>query len=103
MLQVPNILKKPILIVPPTLASIIAAPFGTVWLQMTNNTAGAGMGTSGLVGQIMAFETMGFTMPVFWSVLIIHIVAPAAISLLFAELFRKLGWIMAGDMKIHYE
>src|SRR5690625_7280843 len=38
MLQVPNILKKPIIIVPPTLASIIVAPFGTVWLQMTNNT-----------------------------------------------------------------
>jgi len=103
MLQVPNILKKPILIVPPTLASIIVAPFGTVWLQMTNNTAGAGMGTSGFVGQIMAFETMGFTMPVFWSVLFIHIIAPAVISLLFAELFRKFGWILAGDMKIHYE
>ncbi len=103
MLQVPNIIKKPIILIPPTLASIIIAPIGTVWLQMTNNEAGAGMGTSGFVGQIMAFETMGFTMPVLWSVVALHIVAPAVISLIFSELFRKMKWINHGDMTIHYE
>lgn len=103
MLQVPNIIRKPIIIIPPTIAGIILAPIGTVVLKMTNNTAGAGMGTSGLVGQIMAFETMGFTGEVFWAVLSLHIVAPALISLVVAVLFRKLGWIKPGDMKIHYE
>lgn len=103
MLQVPNILRKPLIIVPPTVAGIILAPIGTVWLKMTNNTAGAGMGTSGLVGQIMAFETMGFTMATFWQVFIIHIIAPAVISLIVTIIFRNLGWIKQGDMKIHYE
>lgn len=103
MLQVSNILKKPIIILPPTIASIILAPIGTVWLNMTNNPAGAGMGTSGFVGQIMAFETMGFEMSTFWSILLLHIIAPAIISLLFTLLFRSIGWIQAGDMKIHYE
>lgn len=102
MLQVPNILKKPIIIVPPTIAGIILAPIGTAWLNMTNNTAGAGMGTSGLVGQIMAFESMGFSLNVFWAVLILHIVAPAIISLVVAAIFRNLGWIKPGDMTIHY-
>lgn len=103
MLQVANIIKKPIIILPPTLAGVILAPIGTAWLGMTNNTAGAGMGTSGLVGQIMAFESMGFTASVFWSVLLIHIVGPAIISFIFAEWFRKVGWIKHGDMKITYE
>lgn len=103
MLQVSNILRKPIILIPPTVAGIIMAPIGVVGLKMVNNTAGAGMGTSGLVGQIMAFETMGFTMPVFWSVLFVHIIGPAIISLAIAELFRKLGWIQFGDMKIEYE
>src|SRR5690625_4308833 len=103
MLQVPNIIKNPSILIPPTVASIILAPIGTVWLKMTNNTAGAGMGTSGLVGQIMAFETMGFSMSVFWSVLILHIIAPALISLVIAEWFRYKGWIKAGDMKISYD
>lgn len=103
MLQVPNILRKPIIIIPPTIAGIVLAPIGTAWLGMTNNTAGAGMGTSGLVGQIMAFETMGFSSGVFWSVMILHIVAPAIISLVITIMFRNLGWIKPGDMKIHYE
>lgn len=103
MLQVPNILKKPIIMIPPTIAGAVLAPFASVWLGLTNNTAGAGMGTSGFVGQIMTFESMGFSMGVFWSILILHIIAPAIISLAIAEWFRKKGWIKPGDMKITYE
>src|SRR5699024_5948203 len=77
MLQVSNIFIYPVLLNPPRVAGIILAPIGTVMLNMTNNTAGAGMGTSGLIGQIMAFETIGFTMNVFWMFFIIHVIAPA--------------------------
>lgn len=103
MLQVANIIKKPIIILPPTIAGIVLAPFATVWLGLTNNASGAGMGTSGLVGQIMTFESMGFSMNVFWSILILHIIAPAIISLGISEWFRAKGWIKPGDMKITYE
>ncbi|MBM7572832.1 PTS transporter subunit IIC [Aquibacillus albus] len=103
MLQVANIIKKPIIIVPPTIAGIIMAPFASVWFTMTNNASGAGMGTAGLVGQIMTFESMGFTMEVFWMILLVHIVGPAFISLIISEIFRRIGWIKTGDMKIHYE
>ncbi|MYL43283.1 PTS transporter subunit IIC [Virgibacillus salexigens] len=103
MLQVANIVKKPIILLPPTLAGAILAPFGTVWLELTNNASGAGMGTSGFVGQIMTFESMGFSMDVFWAVLVLHIIAPAIISFLLAEILRRKGWIMPGDMKITYE
>ena len=40
---------------------MILAPIGTTIWVMENNAAGAGMGTSGLVGQIMTFQTMGFS------------------------------------------
>ncbi|MBP1968489.1 putative membrane protein [Virgibacillus natechei] len=103
MLQVANIIKKPIIILPPTIAGIVLAPFATVWLGLTNNASGAGMGTSGLVGQIMTFESMGFSMNIFWSILILHIIAPAIISLGISEWFRVKGWIKPGDMKITYE
>lgn len=102
MLQVPNILRKPVILIPPTIAGVILAPIGTALLNMTNNTAGAGMGTSGLVGQIMAFESMGFSLNVFWAVLILHIIGPAIISLIVAAVLRKKGWIKSGDMTIHY-
>lgn len=103
MLQVANILRKPIIILPPTIAGAILAPFATVWLGLTNNASGAGMGTSGLVGQIMTFESMGFSINIFWSVLILHVIAPAIISLAISEWFRLKGWIKEGDMKIKYE
>lgn len=103
MLQVANILKKPIIILPPTIAGAVLAPFATVWLELTNNDLGAGMGTSGFVGQIMTFESMGFTWGVFWSILGLHIIGPVVISLIIAEWFRKKGWIQSGDMKIDYE
>lgn len=103
MLQVANILKKPIIILPPTIAGAVLAPFATVWLGLTNNALGAGMGTSGFVGQIMTFESMGFSMNIFWWIVILHVIAPALISLLISEWFRKKGWIKAGDMKIYYE
>ncbi|WP_373894984.1 PTS transporter subunit IIC [Virgibacillus natechei] len=103
MLQVANILKKPIILLPPTIAGAVLAPFATVWLGLTNNASGAGMGTSGLVGQIMTFESMGFSMNIFWSVLSLHVIAPAIISLAISEWFRMKGWIKTGDMKIRYE
>lgn len=103
MLQVANILKKPIIIIPPTIAGAVLAPFATVWFELTNNALGAGMGTSGFVGQIMTFESMGFSMNVLWIILILHVIAPAIISLALSEWFRKKGWIKFGDMKINYE
>lgn len=103
MLQIANIIKKPLILIPPSVASVIMAPVGTVWLQMTNNASGAGMGTSGLVGQIMAFQTMGFTFPVFIMVLLVHIIGPALISLAVSEWMRYKGWINYGDLKLAYD
>lgn len=103
MLQIANILKKPLILIPPTVAGMLMAPLGTVVFKMTNNASGAGMGTSGLVGQIMSFQTMGFEMSVLFMVLFVHIIGPMVISFLLSEWMRKKGWIEFGDMKINYE
>lgn len=103
MLQVSNIIRNPAILIPPTLAGVLLAPIGTALLKMENNTAGAGMGTSGFVGQIMAFETMGFTTSVLLQVIILHLLAPAVISVVLAIFLRKIGWIKPGDMKLHFE
>ncbi|OEH91782.1 PTS transporter subunit IIC [Bacillus solimangrovi] len=102
MLQVANIVRNPYILIPPTVAGALLAPFATVWLDMSNNSSGAGMGTSGFVGQIMTFTTMGFSGIVILKVLLLHIIGPAIISLLLSELMRKAGLIKFGDMKIDY-
>lgn len=100
MLQIGNIVKNPRILIPPTLAGIILAPFATVFFKLVNNRYGAGMGTSGFVGQIMTFTAMGFTWPVFLQVVLLHFIVPALLSFAFSELLRRLGWIKPGDMKL---
>ena len=58
MLQVPNIMKKPVIWLPAIISSAILGPLSTMVFHMTNNASGAGMGTSGLVGQFMTWQTM---------------------------------------------
>lgn len=103
MLQIGNIVKNPLILVPPTLAGMVAAPLAISIFRMTNNEAGAGMGTSGLVGQFMAFESMGFSLKTLALVTIFHVVLPIVISLLTVIYMRKKGWIKDGDMKLVYE
>lgn len=101
MLQVPNIIRNPLILIPPTIAGAVLAPIGTTIWMMESNAAGAGMGTSGFVGQIMTFTTMGFGTDIILKVLLLHIIGPAVLSLLLSEYMRKKGWIRFGDMKIH--
>ncbi|KMK77804.1 PTS transporter subunit IIC [Alkalihalobacillus pseudalcaliphilus] len=103
MLQMPNIIKNPIILIPPTVAGMVLAPIGIHLFGMVNNAAGAGMGTSGLVGPIMMLSEMGFNQETFISIFIFLIVAPAFISLILSEWLRKIGKIKAGDMKIQQE
>ena len=58
MLQVPNILRKPVIWLPAIFTSAILGPISTAVLGMTNNAKGSGMGTAGLVGPLMAYQTM---------------------------------------------
>lgn len=103
MLQVPNIVKKPVIWIPAILSSAILGPVGTMVLHMTNNATGSGMGTAGLVGQIMTWQTMTATEPgmvVLIKILVIQILLPAVVTLLISELMRKKKWIAYGDMKL---
>ncbi|MBQ8802513.1 MAG: PTS sugar transporter subunit IIC [Tyzzerella sp.] len=103
MLQVPNIVKKPIIWLPAILSSAILGPVGTMVLQMTNNATGSGMGTAGLVGQIMTWQTMIGTESagiLFGKIMLIQVILPAIVTLLISEFMRKKGWIKFGDMKL---
>ena len=103
MLQVPNIVRKPIIWLPAILSSAILGPVGTVVLKMTSNATGSGMGTAGLVGQIMTWQTMTASEPgsiVMIKILLIQIILPAAVTLAISEFMRKKGWIRFGDMKL---
>ena len=101
MLQVPNIVKKPIIWLPAILSSAILGPVGTLALHMTSNATGSGMGTAGLVGQIMTWQTMVQSESpsvVLIKILVIQIILPAAVTLGISEFMRNKGCIKYGYM-----
>ena len=100
MLQVSNIIKNPWILVPPTLAGAIIGPVSTCIFHMTNIAVGAGMGTSGLVGQIGTFTDMGFTLDTLWKVVLLQIALPAVLAWACDKLLRKSGRIKDGDYKL---
>ena len=103
MLQVPNIVRKPVIWIPAILSSAILGPVGTMVLHMTSNATGSGMGTAGLVGQIMTWQTMVATeapVIVLIKIILIQIVLPAVVTLAISEFMRKKEWIKYGDMKL---
>ena len=103
MIQISNILAHPAILLPPTLASAITGPLCTTIFQMKNLGSAAGMGTSGLVGQIGTWAVMSGDTPtglLIFNILLTQVILPAALSLLFAWLLRRVGWIKPGDMKL---
>lgn len=101
MLQIPNIMRKPQIWLAPTLASAITGPLATKVFAMQNTSYGAGMGTSGLVGQFGTLETMGYSVEVFIKIGLLHFILPAIITLFFHQVFVRWGWIKPGDMKLN--
>mgnify|MGYP003584694241 CR=1 FL=1 len=100
MLQMPNIVKNPRIWIPPIVASAILGPIATVGFQMSNIPSGAGMGTSGLVGQVGTLNAMGSTSMVWAGIILLHFVLPALLTLAVAALLRRKGWIKDGDLKL---
>ncbi len=104
MLQVPNIVRNPLIWIPSIVSSAILGPISSAVLKMVSNPVGSGMGSAGLVGQFMSYESMlnaGFS-PVITliEILVMHFVLPAALSLVVAEGMRKAGLIKKNDLRL---
>ncbi len=109
MLQVPNLMKKPILWLPPVITSAILGPCATCIFHLKNNGAAvtSGMGTSGMVGPIGVIT--GWTkMPDgmkagafdWFGLLLLCFIAPLVLNWVIGKIMRSKGLIEEGDLKI---
>ena len=104
MLQIGNIVKKPVIWIPAILSSAILGPVASAVFKMVSNPVGSGMGSAGFVGQISAYTSMveggmnGYL--ALGLILLMHFVLPAAVTLAISEFMRKKKWIKPGDMKL---
>ena len=101
MLQMGNIIRRPVIWLPTILSSAIVGPIATVVFKMVNTGVSAGMGTCGLVGPIGVINATANMDWFAWVGLIsVCLILPAALTLAFSEFMRKMGWIRQGDLKL---
>lgn len=112
MLQMGNIIKNPRIWIAPILTSAITGPIATCVFGMTMNGAAvsSGMGTCGLVGQIGLYTgwladieagTKAAITPMDWiAMILVCFVLPGVLCAIFGMIFRKIGWIKEGDLKL---
>ena len=104
MLQVPNILKKPIVWLPSILSSAVLGPIAAAGLKMVSTPIGSGMGSAGFVGQIAAYGAMieNHLSPTaaLGQIVLMHFIFPALLTLLFSSVMRRAKWIQDGDLKL---
>ena len=117
MLQMPNIIKNPLIWIPPTLASAITGPIATCLFHLEMNGApiNSGMGTCGLCGPIGVWT--GWLNPSAealakgasavtpgasdWiGLLCVSLILPAVLALLICRVCERAGWIRPGDLTI---
>lgn len=107
MLQIPNIMKKPIIMLPMIIASAVCGPLATCVFGLRCSATGGGMGTAGLVGVFETITTSTASGLSTWSlvagVALVYFVLPALISLGITELLRKTGKIKLGDYSLNYD
>lgn len=104
MIQMPNIVRNPLIWLPSIISSAILGPISSAVLKMVSNPVGSGMGSAGLVGQFMAYDSMvaNGVSPVvtLLEIVLMHFVLPAVVSLAICEAMRKLNLIKPNDLKL---
>ena len=76
MLQIPNIMKKPIIMLPMIISSAILGPLSTCVFMLKCSHNGGGMGTSGFVGVIDLFTNTTGTLGIV-GIILLMLVLPA--------------------------
>ena len=114
MLQMGNIVKNPKIWIAPILTSAITGPIATCLFRLQMNdpqsAVASGMGTCGLVGQIGVYAgwvndvatgaKAAITTFDWIGLVLICFVLPAVLTTVFGAIFRKIGWIKEGDLKL---
>lgn len=97
LLQFKNIVKRPVIWIPPLLASMLSGMI-SVLFSLRCNVQGSAMGLTGLLGLTDSFSIMATT---YWIPLfLIDVVLPMVVCYSIYKAFRKLNYIKNGDLQI---
>lgn len=98
MIQIPNIIKNPLIWIPPIFSSAILGILSTSVFKLETNSIASGMGTSGLVGQLSTYSVIGnsYIIPM----ILLHFLLPAILNYIMYKFMKAKNLIKTGDLKI---
>ncbi len=89
MIQIPNLVRHPLIIVPEVITSIIMGPIAAMAFKLETDSTASGMGTAGLVGLFGTIEGSRGKIPA-WKIgvgiALCHFVLPAIFNICTAVL-----------------
>lgn len=99
-LQFKNILKNPLILIPPILSALITGALSTSLFKLECTSYGASVGCLFFEGPLAVINIMGNQ--AWLGLLITDIILPILICFSVYRSLKKLGWIKAGDLKIYH-
>ncbi|QWG73702.1 PTS sugar transporter subunit IIC [Bacillus mycoides] len=96
--QLPNITKNPMILVPTVVASAIVGPVSALIFQLEAGKEIAGLGLSSLIAPINLISSQGWE--VVPAMVITYIIIPVAVSYILYIALKKAGRIHSGDMTV---
>ncbi|KMK52705.1 hypothetical protein FEFB_15740 [Fructobacillus sp. EFB-N1] len=93
-IQFPNIIKNPMLLIPPMVGAAIAAPIATIGFHISVPFAMAGIGFNSFIVPLALF---GKGMTAFAAYMAFGVAVPVVVSFILYRIMRKIGWIKSGQ------
>lgn len=98
MLQFTNMIKHPIILIPPIVSSIVCGCVSAALFQITTSIHSVAIGGTLFMGVIETVEQMGIS---YWILPVVaYIILPIVINFAVYQLFRKAHYLRNGDLKI---
>ena len=99
LLQFKNVLKHPLILIPPLLTALVSGLVSVLVLQLSGTAYGAGVGNMAFAGVLSIVSTMGSSA---WLVVIlVDILLPIVLCYSMYRALKRIGWIHPGDLKIN--
>lgn len=99
--QFPNIVKNPLLVLPPFVAAVICAPIATLGFGFTATYELAGLGLNSLIAPISILATQGASG--FLIYMALGVVLPIVITLPLYYMILRIGWAKTGDLAMRVQ
>jgi len=96
--QFPNLIKKPLYIIPPFVAAAVCAPIATIMFDFQVPYELGGMGLSSLIAPINIITSQGLS--VFFIYVVVGMILPALITLALHRVLKMMGKVQQGDLHL---